>query len=85
MLDSRHFATEIGKASNRQFHAKLFALAVAQDRQVHEFAGLGLFDGLSKVDDITCPLSVHRDDQFVRLADSALLKSHHAKHRGRKK
>lgn len=55
------FATEIGKASNRQFHAKLFALAVAQDRQVHEFAGLGLFDGLSKVDDITCPLYVHRE------------------------
>ena len=48
-----------------QFHAKLFALAVAQDRQVHDFASLDLFDRFSKIGNITRPLSVHGDDQFA--------------------
>jgi hypothetical protein len=47
------FAIEIEKASNRQFHAKLFALAVAQDRQVNDFTFLSVFDRLSKIGDIS--------------------------------
>ena len=59
------FATGIRKASNRQFHAKLLALAAAEHRQVYEFASLDLFDRFSKIGDITGPLSVNRDDQLV--------------------
>jgi len=37
----------------RQFHAKLFALAVAQDRQVNDFTFLSVFDRFSKIGDIS--------------------------------
>jgi hypothetical protein len=58
------FAIEIEKASNRQFHAKLFALAVAQDRQVHEFAGLAF--------SMACPKSM---TSRVRCPSTAMISS----------
>jgi hypothetical protein len=49
----------------QEFHAKLFALAEAQDREVHDFASPCPADRFFKIGDIARPLSVHSDDQLV--------------------